>query len=612
MFFRLRYAARRRAGGLRRAAPLVRWEDLPAPQLALAAPAPIGSDAIDERVLEEAEDVLRGRFRLFSHRGVDVGSPPDWRRNQLTGEQVPGDRHWSELGDFAFGDIKGVWELSRFSWAFPLMRAHRKTSDPRFADAFWSLFADWCEQNPPNRGPNWMCGQEATFRLLAVIFAAENLGARGREDAVARFIVATGRRIFANLDYALSQKNNHGVSECIGLVTAALAVRDYDESAGWLARGLRRLEEQLSELVYPDGGFSQHSLVYHRVLLHDLAWLKARLEAAGHSVPEYLDSAGRRATAFLRTLTDPATGQGPLYGPNDGANVLPLTSTEFLDLRPAVQLGAAVFSGELAFDSGPWDEAVEWLGPRRGKLERRGCSAPAVWHAPFAGCVQLRRGKGRLFLRCPEKFRHRPTQADLLHVDVWENGERVAMDGGSFSYNSRARFATLGDAAQHNVLVVDGREPLQKFSRFLYMPWPRGQVRQEGEADFSASHDGYGALGVRWVRRVSARAAAGFVVTDEVANAADRVLRWHWRLADRPWVLDAAAGTLSVRDELGGYRVAWHGPALDRVRFVRAADDSADGWWSPHYGDVAPAGALVIEVRARELVKFRTEFIPLD
>ncbi len=363
LFFRAGYAVRRRTGQLRRATPAVAWAEVPAPELQLRVRLQCELPGVwDSGCLTEADAVLRGEFRLFSDRVVPAGSPPNWHRNQLTGEIVPSDRHWTELRDFAFGDIKGVWELSRFSWAFLLVRACARTGENRYADGFWQLFTDWFEHNPPNLGPNWMCGQEATFRLMAVVFAAEGLGMNAEQRIqFSRFVVATGRRIAANLDYALSQKNNHGVSECVGLITAALCIPTHSESAGWLERGTRKLQGHLGELVYPDGSFCQHSLIYHRVLLHDLAWTTYRWRAALGREPEWLRSAASRALGFMDRLVDPRTGGAPLFGANDGADILPLAEASFLDLRPMVQLGAALFRGELPLPAGPWDEAAAWL-----------------------------------------------------------------------------------------------------------------------------------------------------------------------------------------------------------------------------------------------------------
>lgn len=607
VLFRTRHALRRRWGGLRHSTPPVAWNEVPAPPLRLAPAATVRPTEVGN-AMAEADDILAGRFRLFSHRVIDAGFPPSWTCNQLSGEQVPADRHWSALGDFAFGDIKGVWELSRFPWAWALVRAHRRSGQARYATAFWDLFADWCAHNPPNQGPNWMCGQEATFRLMAVLFAAENLPIPDAHRALlARFIMVSARRIAANLDYALSQKNNHGVSECVGLVSAALVLPAAPESESWLRRGLAALERQLVELVYEDGGFSQHSLIYHRVLLHDLAWVNHRLLSVEARVPTWLTSAGRRAGDFLVALIEPCSGQGPLYGPNDGANVLPLADADFLDMRPVAQLAGAAFTGGLPFETGPWDEAAGWLVPGWRSLPRKPRALPAQWHAPHAGCAQLRNESGKLFLRCPTRFRHRPAQADMLHVDISLRGQPCVVDGGSFSYNSRERFANLGAASQHNSFTIDAVEPMSKVSPFLYLPWPRGEVKED-EGGFVARHTAYAGMEVEFTRRV-AGAPHGFVVEDHVECARGRRLRWHWRLADLPWRLDAESGQVSCTFEGGILRIAWEADVAVDVRLLRADQLTAYGWWSPHYGEVEAACSLLLDLPGSEEMNLRTTFL---
>lgn len=620
--FRVTHAVRRRSGHLRRATPATDWAELTAPTLDLqpCAGPRLTPPTWSRACVAQAEDILAGRFRLFSHRVVAAGYPPDWHCNQLACPVAdePGPsrslavRHWTELSDSSSGDIKGVWELSRFAWAFTLTRAYQRTDERRFVDAFWELFSDWCRYNPPNLGPNWMCGQEAAFRLIAVTFAAENLGVPdAHREALGRFIFATGCRIAANLDYALSQANNHGVSECVGLATAALLLRGSELRATWLGRAQRALRAQLEDLVYHDGGFSQHSLIYHRVLLHDLCWCRRRLEIGGHEIPEWLEAAGRRALEHLMVLTDPDTGLAPLYGSNDGADVLPLADAEFLDLRPVIQMAAAQFRRDLPLAPGPWDEAAAWLDEAALTLPRTGWpDAPTRWRGAIAGSAQLVNGCSRLFVRCPTFFRHRPAQADMSHVDIWHLGRPIAMDGGSFSYNSTERFAQLGMARYHNVLTVDGEEPLKKFSRFLYLPWPRGEVGEIADG-FRCSHNGWARAGVRWTREVSAALGEGFVVRDRVQGAAGHRLLWHWRLVDAPWKLAREPGRVEVRAEEVAYEIEWTGSASPNARLVRADPDSAYGWWSPHYGEAVPAVALLLEVATVADIEFTTTFRPL-
>jgi hypothetical protein len=618
VLYRIVHAVQRRSGLLRRATPAMPWEQMQSPSLALQARNhPLVAVAWGDACVNEAEKILAGKFRLFSHREVAAGFPPAWHRNWLfSGTASEADqpvplKHWTEISDASRSDIKGVWELSRFSWAFPLVRAYARTDDQRFAEAFWRLFRDWCDTNPPNLGPNWMCGQEATFRLMAVVFAAENLGVPDVERTrLARFVVATGRRIATHLAYALSQDNNHGISECVGLITAGLLLPEEKEAANWLVRGSRHLEAQLKRLVYDDGGFSQHSLVYHRVLLHDLCWARWRFDLSQRPSPEWLDETARRALAYLLALTDTGTGEVALFGSNDGANILPLSDTDFMDMRPVIQLTSALFRNELSEPPGKWDEAVAWTKPDWRVLPRISRTVFAAWHAPTSGCFKIQSDQGCLFLRCPTHFEHRPAQADMLHVDVWYHGRPVAMDGGSFSYNSTERFKVLGAAAHHNVLTVDGREPIEKFSRFLYLPWPEGSAALMENGVFRCSHNGYEKLGVTWIREVSVNASGGFLVRDLVRGAAGHRLRWHWRLADAAW-RDDGENTVRARIADFDYKISWSCPVAGRSRLVRADESSAYGWWAPYYGAVLPATALLLDIDAAGDIECSTEFKPV-
>ena len=110
-----------------------------------------------------AGDVAAGRLRYFEHTVASTGFPPNWHANPFTGQAAPSDRHWSEISDFDAGDIKVIWEPSRFGFAYALVRAYWRSGDEQYAEVFWRLVEDWREHNPPNRGPNWKCGQEISL-----------------------------------------------------------------------------------------------------------------------------------------------------------------------------------------------------------------------------------------------------------------------------------------------------------------------------------------------------------------------------------------------------------------------------------------------------------------
>jgi len=621
--FRLGYALKKRTGALRRASPRKPWSAIESagklPDWLRAPVWPEAGKGWGNRCITEADGLSLGEFILFSHHPKQLGTPPDWHRNPCTGQSAPRGRHWSELGDFDFGDIKTIWEPSRFGWAFTLARAHARTGEARLAELFWKLFEDWCAQNPPNEGANWKCGQESTFRLIAVTFALAQFGRLPsatveRLKLWSQFVTATGQRIAANLDYALSQSNNHGVSECVGLITASLLSPESGEARNWREWGLANLEQQLAELIYPDGGFSQHSLIYHRVLLHDVCWLISLLRQAGLAVPGWLEHPSRQALEFLTTLVDVPTGLAPLYGSNDGAHILPLDECEFLDLRGVITAGQALLNGVRLYPPGPWDESAFWLtrqDPAKFSLRAKADPSPR-WHAPEAGCFQWRNGDARLFMRCPVRFRHRPDHADMLHVDLSWRSRPIAHDSGSYSYNTTGVFdGALQLANAHNVPMLAGREPLEKASRFLYLPWPKGTAQwSEADQAFRATHEGYGA-DAQIERAITAPQESVFTITDKIALRQPQVIRLHWLLADADWTLDQAARTLTAKFDAQLYTISWESnlPA-SALSLVRADPNSARGWWSRHYLAVEPAVSFELLFDVAKELTVTTRFAP--
>jgi hypothetical protein len=525
------------------------------------------------------EVILRGGFKYFSNRTVDAGFPPDWFTNPFGGARGRMGCHWSRIGDFAGGDIKGVWELGRFAFSFPLIRAFRKTGERRFLDGFWRLAGDWFEKNPPNWGPHWMCGQEAAIRVMAWVFAwfaAPEGQSEERKNLLTRLVEATGERIEGNIGYALSQKNNHGISEAAGLWMAGLLLGE----DRWSRRGKALLEEQVAELIYEDGGFSQHSANYHRLMLDVCLWCLQLGRANGDHFSEGFVERIRRAGRFLEGLIDAETGRVPNWGSNDGALVLPLTDCDYLDFRPVVQAVSVLIDERPVFPAGPWDEEWRWLG---GSLS---CENPRLpesrnWF-PESGLAILRQDAGNLVLFCPQAFRHRPAQCDALHVDLWMNGINVLRDGGTFSYNCEEPWQNyFKSVAAHNTVQFDGRDQMPKIGRFLYGNWLECDVKRGVDAKWISAEyvDGRGCRHKRMVEVLD----NGWRVTDFLSGFSEKaVLRW--RLAPE-WSWRATeSGCESERCNL--FVV---GEGIVAVRL-------AEGWESLYYQDKQAIPVLEVEV----------------
>ncbi len=532
----------------------------------------------------EADAFARGYARIFSHRLVEVGRPDRWTRNVLTGRSLDPYRHWSRITDAGVDDIKGVWELSRFSWAYALVRAWLRDGEDRHVELFWSTFEDWLTHNPPNRGPNWMCGQEASFRLIAVTFALQAFRDHpattdARLVLAARLADATARRIGFHLEYALSQRNNHGISEAIGLQTAATFWPTLGGAASWYHQGMEALAVQCDELIGPDGGFSQHSTNYHRLLLQLLTWSELVERSVRDTLPETLRARAIAATDFLANLME-ADGTVPRYGCDDGAQLFPLSGAGFEDFRPAVGAALALFKGE-RLPAGPWDEtALLLLGPVAASAPAS-VRRPAV--CPDAGVVEFRHPRGTAFFRAPTVFRTRPSHADQLHVSLRWDGEWIAEDPGSYSYNEPGGWEGLAGSRFHNVVAVGDQDAMRRVGRFLWLPWTTCELRTECDAAV-ASHRGF--TGFKSERRVL-RVANGFVIVDRLTGLLGQparvTLRWHGRSRAGLEQLTVACSASSTEE------------------YVSALPAGGEGWHSTHYGAKEPSWCRRIVASGRDV-----------
>lgn len=415
-----------------------------------------------ERLHQEFEELKNRRIDVFGQRR-EVKS---WHCDPITGAEYNPRQHWTLVSEHSDEDLKLVWEPSRFSWAFDLARLHVADPSSGAAELFWSLFEDWCEHNQPNAGVNWKCGQESSIRLMAVAFATEAFQGAGetpeRSRLLAAFVDVTVKRVLAHWRYAKHQRNNHVVSEAVGLITASTLFPDLEVAAEARTLGRRLLVDSCRDLVFPDGGTSQYSLNYHRVFMHNFLWARAMLKSEGTVLAELksaLDSTGD----FLAGICDLSTGDTANFGQNDGALLLPLSNSDFLDMRPTL-CAAGRHDGSGASEA---TELARWLGVDPADANM---AAPTTRHFPYMGITHLRHGNNRAIVHA-RNYRFRPSHADQLHVDLWIDGVHVVVDPGTWSYKPKASEPDLSPSSRHNGPLIDGQEDMSRASRFLFQHW---------------------------------------------------------------------------------------------------------------------------------------------
>jgi len=475
-------------------------------------------------------------------------SPPHWHSScqdpsKIWDEQRP----WWQIGDFetGLGDIKAVWEASRFDWVIP-MAQRAATGDLSEMRRLNDWLTDWIAHNRPFLGVNWKCGQESSIRLIRLIIALlilgeENQSLQGLRDLVRMHLI----RIAPTIGYAIGQANNHGTSEAAALfIGGSLLGRESKggEAERWLQTGRSALENRATTLIERDGTFSQYSVTYHRLMLETYCLVEVwRRRFALPRFSDQLHERLRAAVHWLRQMTDPYSGDAANIGANDGAQLLALTDNGYRDFRPLLQLAAALFEGACE-RSGDHDQYLAWLG-----VEKPTAALPPLSSETFddGGFHVLRNDRATAILRYP-RFRFRPGHADALHVDFWLDGQNVLRDAGTYSYSVpdevSARFA---GAAGHNTIQFDDHDQMPRLGRFLFSDWLKSHAVQtiEQDADGVSAAAGYrDAWGASHVRHVRLE-AAGLIVSDDVSEF-QRSATMRFRLMPGEWVLNGQSAML--------------------------------------------------------------------
>jgi len=585
------------------------------------------SNALSDRdrvsLLKEANEIVHGKVRLF-------GSRPVALQLRLRGPL----RHWTDYERHEAarpitrsiaahsGDLKFLWEPARFGWAFSLGRAYHVTRREKFADAFWKYFEEFDKGNPPYMGPHWMNGQEVAIRLMALVWSAQVFAPAaastpGRRGRLAQSVAQHARRLPATLVYARSQNNNHLVTESAALYTAGAAL----DNPSWRQLGWRWLNRALQRQISTYGEYIQHSSNYHRLMLHSVLWVDAIRRGRRENWPPATRDALMRASHWLFSMLDPASGHVPNLGANDGALILPLSSAQFDDFRPTVQAAARAFL-RTSLPAGSWDELSVWLG------------LPSSVHTADSAAYAADHVRSRdswAYLRA-SSFKSRLSHMDQLHLDLWWRGLNIARDAGTYLYNAKPPWDNpLVSTRVHNTITVDGQDQMTRGGRFLILDWFPAYSRHLLGAEapavgrMQASHDGYRRLGIRHERMASVTEYGRWEIIDDLIfkKSGQHEFRLHWLLMDDTWTIKESGGGVhlrlrtpsgSIRLDITGVNLVPPGPSVMLVRagrllYGRGKPLPYDGWYSPTYGEIVPALSLSVEASASRSCRFISAFV---
>jgi hypothetical protein len=555
---------------------------------AQSTPAPASPGPLDTRIRALAEEKL-----LFF--GSTWYTVSDWLTNPATGYRYDPTCHWTQVPDLSAeaGDIKYVWEKSRFTFLYDLIRFDFHTKEDQ-SEAVLSAIESWIEANPVNCGPNWRCSQEITLRVLNWTFALQYYRHSPRLTGprlqnILNSLYRQMQHVARHRRFArIAVRNNHALTEALGLYLVGLLYPFFPESTRWKQQGKRWFEDEIAYQVYRDGTFLQFSMNYHRVVVQLLTWGIQLAHRNGERWAEVVYDRAQKSVEFLRACQDDTSGWLPNYGHNDGALFFPLTDCHFRDFRPQLLALAGTLGQVLPYGPGPWTEEALWLTGSEFSYEAAPPPADPVSYGFHEGGYYTLRDAGTLtFLRCGS-YRNRPFQADNLHLDIWVDGENLLRDAGTYRYNTDpALMAYFSGTVAHNTARLGTFDQMRKGTRFIWYDWVRragGEWKAAGDRlIFRGWFEGYRHLGpgILHTRRVTKSSGQlHWVVEDEFLNAPpDLPMEQLWHPSE----------AFLKQFELKAYDS--HGNPLPIT--------STEGWYSGLYGVKTPTPALVVTTPGR-------------
>ncbi|MCB9025420.1 MAG: heparinase II/III family protein [Bdellovibrionaceae bacterium] len=489
-----------------------------------------------EILKSDANNILKNNFKFYFDRNIDVGEI-NWHKfyNTPQNKVLPFSVHWSEIDKNieAGDDIKNVWELSRFYWALDLAKAYRAFSDEKYINKLNELVSIWMSNNPVNKGVNWYCGQEVSYRINNLISVLFLLGLNIKPSPVFEELIYHHlKRVIGTLSYAIAQKNNHGITEAAALFIGGAWLSNNGKNVRYKKtgdkcskNGLKVLEKLILNLIQEDGSFSMYSINYHRVVVQWLSFVLYGIEVLG--LPKLRKECNQKLEKLLRfqeIICDPITGKVPSIGANDGSYPFKLNSNAFDDFRPSNMLFRGLLLRNRIYNL--FSEDLTWLNKLELEYNHKETDSNRNMDFQDFGLVLLQPSNNlRGFLRYPS-FKYRPSHCDIGHFDFWFKHENILSDSGTFNYSNEE--LSLSNEKYHNTLVVLNSPQLRKLSSFLYLDWPMKQGGLISNTAYSSFERDY-----KHNRKVNFNENSCIVLDEFICPEKASI---HWNLSGEKWL----------------------------------------------------------------------------
>lgn len=456
---------------------------------------PAISNEAKQYLIDEFEAIKNGKIKFFNAFYLDI-SRHDWVTNPSTQASYLPLQHWTKIKDLDTqkGDIKFVWEKSRFSYLYTIIRYDYHFKQDNSQLVFEDIIS-WIDSNPGNMGPNFKCSQEISLRILNWTFALyfyknSTTLTEKKFQKIISAIHSQLSHVESNIDFSrIAVRNNHAITESLMLYLGGILFPFFKEATKWKTKGKKYVIEEGLYQIYDDGSYLQFSMNYHRVMTQLFTWFCFLTKKHNESVPSELIDRIQKANNFLYQHQDLTSGWLPNHGANDGALFFKLSSLDYRDYRPQINALNYYFTDKMIYANTDIHEDVYWYtSVNKAIIEEK--KQDTISEFKTGGYYVLRNNNSFCTLKCGS-YKDRPSQADNLHIDIWSKGENIIRDNGSYKYNTEANLIKyFVGTASHNTIQIGELDQMKKGGRFIWYNWSKALEISTEETEESLSFKG--------------------------------------------------------------------------------------------------------------------------
>ena len=422
------------------------------------------------KVREIAADVMNYRLSAVGFRHPFPPHGVDWVMNPTIGSY----QEWP-------------WQLSRHQDLTTLAEYYARTGDEKAAEIWVELVDSWLNQ-AVYEADRKSAAMRACWRTLD---AAIRLPRWTRQIAAFKdsphvsdhFLARLGASVFEHGRHLRAHPTLSGgnwlITEMHGLLHISLFYGFCREAAEWRAFAERKLREQYTGQVYPDGFQVETTTDYQSCLIHGFLGVAHDYRMAGEKVPDYIYADFKKAFMIYPRLSRP---DRCTPGLNDGGCA-----------------SVAHWSRE-ALAVYPDDPTFRWFATDG----REGMPPPFLSDAfSHAGYVTFRdswrtNAVWGFFDAGADHWRGWHSHEDALNVLLSAYGRNMLVEPGNYRYDTSEMRKYVITTPSHNTILVDGKGQCRKAlgrKRDFSMDWTSDYVfRTAPGLDYARCTyaDGYG------------------------------------------------------------------------------------------------------------------------